>query len=78
MYELSHATHSASKRRESSACFSAMSHHGFTDQLPRTVFVATDHRVARPERSALGLTFRMVSLFKPRFFGVTQAGIGEQ
>ena len=78
MYELSHATHSASKRRESSAYFSAMSHHGFTDQPPRTVVVATDHRVARRERSALGLTFRMVSLRKPRFFGVTQAWIGEQ
>ena len=60
------------------AYFSAMSHHGFTDQPPRTVVVATDHRVARRERSALGLTFRMVSLRKPRFFGVTQAWIDEQ
>lgn len=60
------------------AYFSAMSHHGFTDQLPRTIFVATDHRVARRERSALGLAFRIVSLRKPRFFGVAKAWIDER
>ncbi|MCX6543749.1 MAG: hypothetical protein NTV05_04970 [Acidobacteria bacterium] len=60
------------------AYFSAMSHHGFTDQLPRTVFVATDHRTARPERRALGFTFRVVSLRKPRFFGLVKAWIDER
>lgn len=60
------------------AYFSAMNHHGFTEQLPRTVFVATDHRVARPERQALGLTFRIVSLRKPRFFGLMKAWIDER
>jgi len=55
------------------ASFSAMNFHGFTDQLPQTVFVATDHRVARSGRRALGFTFQIVSLGKPRFFGVTKA-----
>lgn len=60
------------------AYFSAMNHHGFTDQLPRTVLVATDHRVARPQRSALGFTFRIVSLRKPRFFGLMKAWIDQR
>jgi predicted transcriptional regulator of viral defense system len=60
------------------AYFSALNHHGFTEQLPRTVFVATDHRVAKPERHALGVTFRIVTLRKPRFFGLTKAWIDER
>lgn len=60
------------------AYFSAMNHHGFTDQLPRTVFVATDHRVSRPVRSALGFTFRIVSLREPRFFGLMKAWIDQR
>jgi len=60
------------------AYFSAMNHHGFTDQLPRTVVVATDHRVSRPERSALGFTFRIVSLRKPRFFGLMTAWVEQR
>jgi predicted transcriptional regulator of viral defense system len=60
------------------AYFSALNHHGFTEQLPRTVFVATDHRVARPERHALGITFRLVTLRKARFFGITKAWIDER
>ena len=60
------------------AYFSAMNHHGFTEQLPRTVFVATDHRVSRADRHALGYTFKIVSLRKPRFFGVQRAWINER
>ena len=60
------------------AYFSAMNHHGFTEQLPRTVFVATDHRIARTERRTLGFTFRIVSLRKPRFFGLMKAWIDQR
>jgi predicted transcriptional regulator of viral defense system len=60
------------------AYFSAMNHHGFTDQLPRTVFVATDHRVNRARRRALGFEFQIVSLRRPRFFGVSKAWIDER
>lgn len=60
------------------AYFSAMNHHGFTEQLPHTVFVATDHRVSRADRHALGYTFRIVSLRKPRFFGVQRAWVNER
>lgn len=60
------------------AYWSALNHHGMTEQLPRTVFVATNHRVRRPTRDALGMAFQIVCLRPARFFGVVQDWVGEQ
>jgi predicted transcriptional regulator of viral defense system len=60
------------------AYLSAMNYHDMTEQLPRTVFIATDHKVRRPNRESLGYTFRIVSLRKPRFFGTVKEWINEQ
>jgi predicted transcriptional regulator of viral defense system len=54
------------------AYWSALNHHGMTEQLPRTVFVATDHPVRRPPKEALGLTFKVVALRPAKFFGIVQ------
>jgi len=59
------------------AYWSALNHHGMTEQLPRTVFVATNHPVRHPSRDALGWTFKIVSLRSKKFFGVVQDWIGE-
>src|SRR4030043_1548386 len=50
------------------AYWSALNHHGMTDQLPRTVFVATDHPVRRQPGEILGLNYRIVSLKPAKVF----------
>lgn len=60
------------------AFFSALNHHGLTEQLPRTVFIATDHPVRRPVKHVLGFSFRVVSVRKEKFFGIQKAWIDER
>jgi predicted transcriptional regulator of viral defense system len=60
------------------AYWSALNHHGFTEQLPRTVFVATNHPVRRPTREALGFSFKIVSLRARKYFGIIEDWINEQ
>ncbi|MBP7765042.1 MAG: hypothetical protein K4445_04020 [Deltaproteobacteria bacterium] len=59
------------------AYWSALNHHGMTEQLPRTVFVATDHPVRRPPGNVLGVSYRIVSVRPSKFFGVTKDWIDE-
>jgi predicted transcriptional regulator of viral defense system len=59
------------------AYWSALNHHGMTEQLPRTVFVATNHPVRRQPGDVLGVTYRIVSLKPDKMFGVTKDWINE-
>ncbi len=59
------------------AYWSALNHHGMTEQLPRTVFVATDHPVRRPPREVLGMSYKIVSLRPGKFFGIVKDWIDE-
>ena len=59
------------------AYFSALSHHGLTEQLPRTVFVATNHPVRQRRRESLGFSFRIVSLRPHKCFGIEKAWVGD-
>lgn len=59
------------------AYFSAMNHHGLTEQLPRQVLIATNHKVARPARESLGFSYRIISHRQERFFGVRKEWINE-
>jgi len=59
------------------AYWSALNHHGMTEQLPRTVFVATDHPVRRPPGDVLGVTYKIISLRPSKFFGVVKDWIDE-
>ncbi len=59
------------------AYWSALNHHGMTEQLPRTVFVATDHPVRRQPGEVLGVKYRIVSLKPAKLFGVTKEWIDE-
>jgi predicted transcriptional regulator of viral defense system len=59
------------------AYWSALNHHGMTEQLPRTVFVATDHPVRRQPGDVLGVTYRIVSLKRDKFFGISKDWIDE-
>ena len=59
------------------AYWSALNHHGMTEQLPRTVFVATDHPVRRQPGEVLGVTYKIVSLRPDKVFGVIKDWIDE-
>jgi predicted transcriptional regulator of viral defense system len=47
--------------------WSAMNHHGLTEQLSRTVYIVTTERTS--EREIHGVTYRPVSLTEQKFFG---------
>jgi predicted transcriptional regulator of viral defense system len=59
------------------AYWSALNHHGMTEQLPRTVFVATDHPVRRQPGDVLGVTYKIVSLKPDKMFGIAKEWIDE-
>lgn len=59
------------------AYWSALNHHGMTEQLPRTVFVATNHAVRRQPDEVLGVRYKIVSLKPGKFFGITKDWIDE-
>ncbi len=59
------------------AYWSALNHHGMTEQLPRTVFVATNHPVRRQPGDVLGVTYKIVSLRPGKLFGVMKEWIDE-
>lgn len=59
------------------AYWSALNHHGMTEQLPRTVFVATNHQVRRQPGTVLGVDYKVVALRPEKFFGIEQDWIGE-
>ena len=59
------------------AYWSALNHHGMTEQLPRTVFVATDHPVRRRPGEVRGVSYRIVSLKPSKFCGITKDWIDE-
>lgn len=59
------------------AYWSALNHHGMTEQLPHTVFVATDHPIRRQPGDVLGVTYKIVSLKQDKIFGVIKDWIGE-
>lgn len=59
------------------AYWSALNHHGMTEQLPRTVFVATDHPVRRQPGDVLGVTYKIVSLKPTKLFGIMKEWMNE-
>ena len=59
------------------AYWTALNHHGMTEQLPRTVFIATNHPVRHPPKEVLWFSYRIVSLRPQRFFGIMQEWIDE-
>ena len=59
------------------AYWSALNHHGMTEQLPRTVFVATNHPVRRHPGEVLGVSYKIISPQPEKFFGVAKDWIDE-
>jgi len=51
------------------AYWSALHHHGLTEQIPATVFLQTTARARRGERRILGVNYRIVRVASRKFFG---------
>ncbi len=49
--------------------WSALNYHGFTEQIPTTVFVQTTSRKRCREKKIFGVDFKIVKLKKEKFFG---------
>jgi len=54
--------------------WSAMNHHGLTEQLSRTVYIVTTER--DQEREIHGVTYRPVSVTEQKFFGYQPTAVG--
>jgi predicted transcriptional regulator of viral defense system len=54
--------------------WSALNHHGLTEQLSRTVYIATTERAQ--EREIHGVTYRPVSVTEQKFFGYQPTSVG--
>ncbi|MBI3761310.1 MAG: type IV toxin-antitoxin system AbiEi family antitoxin domain-containing protein [Chloroflexi bacterium] len=54
------------------AYWSALNYHGLTEQIPRTVFVATPRRRFHAQQTILGITYRFITVAPARFFGLKQ------
>jgi predicted transcriptional regulator of viral defense system len=59
------------------AYWSALNHHGMTEQLPRTVFIATNHPVRRPPGEVLGVKYKIISISPEKYFGIQKDWIDE-
>jgi len=57
---------------------SALSFHGLTDQVARTVFVASTSRRQNVTIESLGLEYRFITLTKDKFFGIETVTIEDQ
>lgn len=53
--------------------WTALNHHGLTEQVPMTVFAATTSRV--PERRIHGVTYRFITLTESKYFGYQPVAI---
>jgi len=54
--------------------WSAMNHHGLTEQLPQTVYIVTTARAQ--EREIHGVTYRPVTVTEQKFFGYQPTAVG--
>lgn len=51
---------------------SALNHYGYTEQVSRTVFIASTRRKPKPHLEVSGVTYRFVHMSEQKFFGSTE------
>ena len=59
------------------AYWSALNYHGFTEQIPNTVFVQTTARKKRQDLRVFGVRYKIVRIKPGKFFGVEKVWIEE-
>lgn len=58
--------------------WSALNYYGYTEQIPRTVFVETTKRKFKTETEVLGIPYKFVTLKPHKFFGTTTIWFGNK
>lgn len=58
--------------------WSALHHHGFTEQIPATVFVQTTARKKNRDTMVFGVRYRMVRVTAKKFFGIDNVWFNER
>ena len=51
---------------------SALNHYGYTEQVSRTVFIASTRRKLKPALEISGVTYRFIYMLGRKFFGTTE------
>ena len=59
------------------AYWSALHHHGLTEQIPRTIFVQTTARSRKSTKVILGIPYRIVRVLPGKLFGMKKAWLEE-
>lgn len=59
------------------AYWSALNYHGFTEQIPNTVFVQTTARKKRQDLRIFGVRYKIVRIKPEKFFGIEKVWIEE-
>ena len=59
------------------AYWSALHHHGLTEQIPRTVFIQTTGRRKCPTKEIFGLQYRFIRIEKYKLFGTEKIWLDE-
>lgn len=50
--------------------WSALNFYGFTEQIPRTVYVSTTRKKRKREKEVFGITYKFIVLKETKFFGI--------
>lgn len=58
--------------------WSALNYYGYTEQIPRTIFVSTTKRKFKAETEILGIPFKFITLKSHKFFGTTTIWFGNK
>lgn len=58
--------------------WSALNYYGYTEQVPRTIFVSTTKRKFKTETEALGVPYKFITLKPYKFFGNTNVWYGNK
>ncbi|HAW60041.1 MAG TPA: hypothetical protein DCW86_01035 [Actinobacteria bacterium] len=58
--------------------WSALNHYGYTEQIPRTIFISTTKRRFKAEIEVLGVPYKFVTLKKHKFFGIEKTWIANK
>lgn len=58
--------------------WSALNYYGYTEQIPRTIFVQTTKRKFKAETEVLGIPYKFVTVKSHKFFGMTTIWFGNK
>lgn len=70
-YLANQSVHDISQEAYAVSYWSALNYYGYTEQIPRTVFVSTPRRQPSTKKEILDIPYQIVVISRKKFFGVT-------